>query len=369
VLGHVRDAHLVVLPSLWECWPNTAREALMLNRPLLATPVGGLVELAQPGRSGFLIRDTSPEALQEGIERCLDDRFAIASLMLEHGPRAVFDELADPERLLERYSRLIASPPIRPAARQRRRPPLVSIVIPYFQLEAVAEETLRSAAAQTHPSVELLLVVDGSLRGQDGPVIEAGEALGAQVVTQVNSGLGPARNFGIAQARGEYVVPLDADDLIAPEFVARCVDVLERDPSLAYVTTWVEYMRPDGEPIVDENGGWMPYGNWSRLLERNNVAGTCTALFRRELFDRGHRYSADLTSYEDWLHYLELRDAGHHGGVIPERLFRYRVREESMMRKIGAPSLGRIAGEVHALRRERAMQWEAGADRGAEVAT
>ena len=42
---------------------------------------------------------------------------------------------------------------------------------------------------------------------------------------------------------------------------------------------------------------------------------------------------------------------------MPERLFRYRVREESMMRKIGARSIGRIAGEVHALRRERAMRW------------
>jgi glycogen synthase len=369
VLEHVRDSHLVVVPSLWECWPNTAREALMLNRPLLATPVGGMVELAQPGRSGFLVRDSSSDALQEGIERCLEDRFASASLMIEGGPRAVFKELTDPDRLLERYSRLIASPPIRPAARPRRRPPLVSIVIPYFQLEAVAGETLRSAAAQTHPSVEVILVIDGSLRDRDRPLIEEAEALGAHVVTQVNSGLGPARNFGIAHARGEYVLPLDADDLIAPELVARCVDILERDPTLAYVTTWVEYMRPDGEPIVDENGGWMPYGNWSRLLERNNVAGTCTALFRRELFDNGHRYSHDLTSYEDWLHYLELRDAGHHGAVIPERLFRYRVREESMMRRIGAPSIGRIAGEVHALRRERAMQWECGATRHAVVPT
>ena len=49
------------------------------------------------------------------------------------------------------------------------------------------------------------------------------------------------------------MLPLDADDVIEPTFVERCVDALERDPALAYVTTWVEYMEPDGTPIADED--------------------------------------------------------------------------------------------------------------------
>ena len=59
---YIRNCHVVVVPSLWECWPNTAREALMHNRPVLATPVGGLSEMVQPGRSGWLARDRSAEA-------------------------------------------------------------------------------------------------------------------------------------------------------------------------------------------------------------------------------------------------------------------------------------------------------------------
>jgi glycogen synthase len=356
VIEELRGTHVLVVPSLWECWPNTAREALMLNRPVLASPVGGLLDLARPGVSGLLAREASAEALQAEIERLLEDRSPLASMIEAGGPRRVFDELTDPGRLVEGYRELASARRPRPA-RTRPEPPLVSIVVPYFKLERFVADTLASVAAQTHPAIETLLVVDGSLREEDGPVIEAAEAAGAQVITQVNSGLGPARNFGIAHSRGTYVLPLDADDVIAPELVERCVDVLEREPALDYVTTWVEYMGPDGTPLTDENGGWMPYGNWTRLNERNNVAGTCTALFRRSLFDAGFAYSSDLTSYEDWLLYLELQDAGRHGGVVPERLFRYRVREESMMRKIGARSIGRIAGEVHALRRERAMRW------------
>ncbi|HMJ95548.1 MAG TPA: hypothetical protein VK486_06830, partial [Thermoleophilaceae bacterium] len=85
----------------------------------------------------------------------------------------------------------------------------------------------------------------------------------------------------------------------------------------------------------------------------------CVALIRRSLFERGYAYSTDLTSYEDWLLYLELHHAGHHGGVIPERLIRYRVREESMMRTVGAPRLARLYEELSAHRRELQISWTA----------
>jgi hypothetical protein len=65
--------------------------------------------------------------------------------------------------------------------------------------------------------------------------------------------------------------------------------------------------------------------------------------------------------YEDWLLYLELHDAGHYGGVIPERLIRYRVREESMMRTVGAARLDRLVEEIRAHRRELEVASTAGA--------
>jgi len=355
---YVKRSHALVVPSLWECWPNTAREALMHNRPLIATPVGGLTAMARPGRSGVLAADASAPALLDAFERVLDAREReLGTMIVDEGPRAVFRELTDRDALVERYRKLVGGGVRRP--RPRATKPLVTVVIPYFRLEALVEETLRTVLAQTYAPIETLLVVDGSLREQDAPAFELAERLGIGIVTQVNSGLGAARNFGVEQARGVYVLPLDADDYIDPTFVERCVDVLERDPSLAYVTTWVQYMKPDGTPLVNEDGGYMPFGNWSTMIDRNNVAGTCTSLFRRSVFDAGHDYSNDLTSFEDWLHYAHLHDAGLHGAVIPERLFHYRVRDDSMMRSIGAPSMERIAGEVDARRREREMRWTA----------
>ena len=71
----------------------------------------------------------------------------------------------------------------------------------------------------------------------------------------------------------------------------------------------------------------------------------------------GFGYSTDLTSYEDWLLYVRLHDAGRFGAIVPERLFRYRVRDESMMRTVGAPRLEYLFKELAAHAREREIVW------------
>ena len=82
----IAQHHVVVVPSLWECWPNVGREALMQNRPLLATPVGGLLEMAQPGRSGWLTRDRSERAIREAIGELAAQPGLVAEL-IESGGR------------------------------------------------------------------------------------------------------------------------------------------------------------------------------------------------------------------------------------------------------------------------------------------
>jgi glycogen(starch) synthase len=354
----IRAHDLVVVPSLWECWPNVAREAMMHNRPVLGTPVGGLTEMCVPGKSGWLAGDTSVEALTAELSRLRDDREEVVTMIDRGGPRAVFDELTDPARLLAGYHELLSTPRPR-ASRGPSHEPLVSVVVPYFRLERHIEETLDSVAAQSYPRIETILVNDGSLREEDRLLERLADRYPLRVVTQVNSGLGAARNLGISQSRGRYILPLDADDLLAPTFIERCVDALEANPDLAYVATWAQFMNGDGEPIHDDLGGYMPFGNWSNLIRRNNVGGTCSAVVRRRIFDRGFRYSTDLTSYEDWELYWAMHQAGMLGDVIPERLFHYRVREESMMRTVGSHSTDLIFGEIRAHVRERAMTWTA----------
>src|SRR5438270_11381077 len=108
-------------------------------------------------------------------------------------------------------------------------------------------------------------------------------------------------------------------------------------------------------PAPDD--GFQPIGNRSTMIDTDNVAGDAVALMRRSLFDQGFDYSQDLTSYEDWDLYRRLARAGHFGIVVPERLFRYRVRENSMIRQVGFPHTARLREEMAAGMREREVRW------------
>jgi len=347
---------LVVLPSLWECWPYVGLEALESNRPLLATPTGGFTEIVQPGRSGWLTEGVGADPLARALERLAAEPERVRALAVEGGPRSVFEELTDPQAIRDAYAGLLAAPSPRPRP-EPRVGALVSIVVPYHRLARFIEAAVRSAAEQTYPSTELIIVNDGSFEADDGILLELADRYPLELVTQPNSGLGAARNAGALQARGAYVFFLDADNVAAPTFVERCVDVLEADPTLAYATSWARYIDESGEQWGADGRGLRPLGNWSELVEERNVAGDAAAVFRRAVFDRGLRFSQELTSFEDWAFYRRLRRAGLVGHVIPEPLLDYRIRADSMLREVGQPNAERIEGEIRACLAAAETEW------------
>jgi glycosyltransferase involved in cell wall biosynthesis len=234
---------------------------------------------------------------------------------------------------------------------------LVSAVVPYFHAAEFVEETVESLLVQTYRRMEVVLVVDGSFSDDDWVIGRLSGRLPVVVVCQMNRGLGAARNFGVSQSRGRYVFFLDADNVAEPQFVERCVGVLEARSETAYVTSWSRYRRRDGRPLAGATLGYQPLGNQSRLVEHENVAGDAAAVVRRRVFDQGFGFSEELTSLEDWHLYRELAARGRYGAVIPERLLGYRVREDSMQAQIVAPHRARLHGEIKARIRENAMEW------------
>jgi glycogen synthase len=358
VAAVMRDVDLVVLPSLWECWPNVALEAFAKSKPVLATPTGGYLQLVQAGRSGWLTYDTTARSLARMLERLLAKRNEVRELGASGAPRRMYEQLTDREVVRERYSSLVQESQAQPA---RARPsswprPLVSVVIPYHHLDEFVEDTVQSVIDQTYPTIEILVVNDGSLRDEDAVLDDLGKLYPIRIVTQENSGLGAARNFGISQSTGVYVFPLDADDLAAPTFIERCVEVLEDDPAVAYVTSWSQFIDDAGTPINDVGAGYQPLGI-CRSLQSLNVGGSAEAVFRKRLFELGFVYSVDLTSYEDWEHFRRLGEAGYEGQIIPERLLSYRIRDVSMVRTIALHQHDRLIGEMDAHLIEAGTSW------------
>ncbi|MFL5782595.1 MAG: glycosyltransferase [Thermoleophilaceae bacterium] len=357
--GALRDIvlrhHLLVVPSLWECWPGVGLEALALNRPLVGTPTGGLAEMVRDGLSGWLTRDTDADSLHETLTELVANRNRVNDLIASGGPRRHGLALTNPEEIRRDYARLAAAPSRHgPAARAGT--PLVSVVIPYYRLHRYVERAVAAAFAQTHRPLEVIVVNDGSFEHDDGVLASLAARYPIHVLSQPNGGLGRARNAGIAVSRGRYVFPLDADNEPELDFVARCVAVLEADPAVAYATSWSRYVDDDGVELPPPADGYRPLGNLAELRERN-AAGDAAAVLRRSLFLRGFAYSEDVHAVEDWLLYRELREAGLHGAVIPARLVRYRVRGDSMYRELGLPHRERIAEEMEAHAREGRVRW------------
>jgi len=356
----VDASHVLVAPSRWECWPSSVIEGLGRNRPAVVTPTGGMLEMLADGAAGWVAGGVGAEPLRELVDELLSDPRPVIEAIASGAPRAVHDRLTDSERLRQGYGDLVASTVsrrsrVRPVARADA--PLVTVVVPYFKLERFIEATLRSVVAQDHPAIETIVVNDGALRLEDRVLEQLAEHFPIRVLTKENGGLSSARNAGIAQARGRYVLPLDADNMLEPTFVSRCVELLEEEPDVAFVTTWSRYVDEEGEPLTGVERGFQPIGNSSPAVMDDNVAGDGTALIRREVFDAGHRYSPELASYEDWQLYRDLHRAGLFGRVIPERLLVYRKRADSMVREIGYAYHHRIYDEMRALTRGDEMEW------------
>src|SRR5215831_612931 len=93
--------------------------------------------------------------------------------------------------------------------------PLVSVIIPSYNSKQFVTQAIQSARSQSYPSIEIILIDDGSTDGTSELMSEF-ERLNVKYIKQNNAGASPARNTGIALAQGEFVQFLDADDVLHP---------------------------------------------------------------------------------------------------------------------------------------------------------
>jgi glycosyltransferase involved in cell wall biosynthesis len=202
--------------------------------------------------------------------------------------------------------------------------PRVSVVIPCFDQGEWVEEAVASVFRQTFSSWEIVLVDDGSTHPA---TVAALDRLArwprVSLVRQDNAGLPAARNAGMRVASGEFVVPLDADDELTPEFMSQMVAALEARPDAAFAHCWSELFG-------DVAAIWVPrpYNRyWQRLS--NGIVGC--VLLRRSAWQAVGGYDESMRSgHEDWELWLRLDAAGWDQVQVRQPLFRYRKHGISM---------------------------------------
>ncbi len=214
---------------------------------------------------------------------------------------------------------------------------LVSIIIPCYNPTQFLREALDSALTQTYEPIEIVMVNDGSDHPGARELLESLAPRVTHYIDQANAGPASARNAGVRAAQGTYILPLDADDRLAPTFVAECVAALQARPEAAFVYT--DY-RVFGDTVYVER---LEDYNLYNLLDRNTIP--YASLMRRADWELAGGYDESVrVNYEDWDFWLRLGERERFGFHLPRVLFEYRK---------SGPSMFTLAGERDTELRER----------------
>jgi glycosyltransferase involved in cell wall biosynthesis len=159
--------------------------------------------------------------------------------------------------------------------------PLVSIVIPCYNQARYLGEAIESARRQSHSNVEVLVVDDGST---DDTARVAAAYPSIAYVCQPNAGTAAARNRGLRDSHGEFVVFLDADDRLLPDAIALAAAYLSGHPDAAFVTGHVRLIDETGTPGVVPTQDHEPAG-YVALLQWNYIWTPGVVMYRRSALD------------------------------------------------------------------------------------
>lgn len=202
--------------------------------------------------------------------------------------------------------------------------PRVSVVIPCYNGGAYLQGALQSLKEQTYRDFEVIVVDDGSDDAETLRVLE--DLDDVRLLRQENKGLPAARNAGMTAAAANLLLPLDCDDRLAPEFLAKTVAALDADPQAAFAFT---HLRMTG----DKQGMLAKGYNFFTQLFLNQLP--YCMLLRREAWSSVGGYDESMNKgYEDWEFNIRLGAGGFYGVAAPEPLFIYRVSAAGMLQSV-----------------------------------
>ncbi|MFE5947949.1 glycosyltransferase family 2 protein [Streptomyces sp. NPDC056480] len=206
--------------------------------------------------------------------------------------------------------------------------PAVSVIIPCYNYARYLPAAVASVLAQTFTDWELIIVDDGSTDGSAAAaesLIKQHPARRIRLLRQRNSGVSAARNTGIRAARGRYILPLDADDMIAPAMLERTEAVLDASPGIAVVSTDLLVFTDDRLPPQRMS---LPPFDRERMTQQL-IMFYCS-LYRREVWQTVGGYDESMTAGEDWDFWVACVEHGFDARHIPEALFGARNKDSGL---------------------------------------
>lgn len=235
------------------------------------------------------------------------------------------------------------------------RLPLVSIVVPIYNVEEYLDQCLESIIRQEHHNIEIILINDGST-DQSGAIADryANQDQRVAVIHQENQGVSSARNAGLDVAAGDYIMFVDADDTIDTEACKECVDALEGNEDIVYFST--RRVNELGEGSVTEGG---TDGTVEKLgsnkdvvgyyLRGDNLRAYACVLKRSRLGDL--RFDTSMRIHEDAVFAFQFLTGAESAVVINKPMYSYISRPGSAMKSFRSSDIADVRRHCEVVKR------------------
>ncbi len=223
--------------------------------------------------------------------------------------------------------------------------PLVSVIIPCYNHAAYLAECIESVLIQSYRNVEIIVVDDGS---KDATKEVAQKFSEVRYLHQHNQGLSAARNTGIRNCKGEYLVFLDADDWLQPDALQVNLQYLQLQQLAAFVSG-AHFKVNDQKEVIEEVCEALIIDPYLRLLEGNYIGMHATVMYRQWVFDE-FKFDTSLNVCEDYDLYLKIarnHPVCHH----TQHIALYRIHHQNMSGDIPAM----LAAVLNRLKREEIL--------------
>lgn len=294
-------------------------EAMAAGVPILGWDWGGQSEIVTHKKDGWLAPPEDYNSLLEGLRYCLAHR-------QEMGKAARETVLRDFtwEKAIERYLPIYRSLVDRPAH------PRVSVVIPAYNMERFLPDAIESVTNQTYKDWELVIVDDAST-DNTATVAHMAATVHPQirvVENETNLYLAEALNVGINNARGDYILPLDADNMLGADTVLGILaESLDKDREISIAYGAMSVIEEDGNEWVSS---WPPQFDYRRQMKHQNQI-TSTSMYRRSAWERVGGYRRRCRTAEDADFWCRASSFGANAKRVTDAVvLRYRNRADSM---------------------------------------
>jgi glycosyltransferase involved in cell wall biosynthesis len=205
--------------------------------------------------------------------------------------------------------------------------PLVSVIVPCFNYAHFLGEALDSVLAQTYTNWECIIINDGSPDNTEEVAMNyCRKDNRFKYYWKENGGHSSARNFGVSNSFGKYILPLDADDKISDDYLKQATEVLENTKNVKLVTGQVQQFGDVNERFL------IPVYTLRSYLIVNYIS--ISSLFRRSDFDEVKGFDETMLGFEDWDLFIKILKDGGEVVQLPFCCLYYRKKNGSMFQNV-----------------------------------